>query len=134
MTGGTFTGAGAVTVIVNGLSDADSWPSLTLITILLYEPTCELLGVPVSAPVAMLKVAQAGLLLTEKEIGLPSGSLAVGWKEYALPAVTLVGGDPEITGGWFVGVGAFTVIENAGNDAESWPSLTLMMMFPYVAT
>ena len=40
--------------------------------------------------------------------------------------MTLVPGVPEIVGGVFAG--ALTVIVNAVNAAEAWPSLTLIMM------
>jgi hypothetical protein len=91
--------AAALTVMANASSDADAVPSLTLITIPLYVPTSLADGVPLSCPVAMLKVAQAGLLVIEKDSVWPAGPLAVGVNEYALPAVTLAGGVPEMVGG-----------------------------------
>jgi hypothetical protein len=57
-------------------------------------------GVPLSRPVQALNEAHAGLLLIEKRSHVRrSGSDALGVKVYAVPAATLVGGDPEITGG-----------------------------------
>ena len=53
-------------------------PSLALITTLAYVPACELLGVPLSNPFTMLKVAHAGLFCTENASVRPPGSLAVG--------------------------------------------------------
>ena len=44
----------------------------------------------------MLKLAQLGACCTEYDRALPAESLAVGWKLYLLPAVTEVGGVPEI--------------------------------------
>ena len=91
--------AAALTVIANASSDADALPSLTLITIPLYVPTSLADGVPLSCPVAMLNVAQAGLFVIENDRVLPDGSVAVGVNEYAVPAVALVGGVPEMVGG-----------------------------------
>lgn len=54
---------------------------------------------PLSAPVALLKVAQPGLLDTEKVSVVPLGAVAVGANMYFCPAVTLVMGVPEIVGG-----------------------------------
>ena len=56
---------GAVTTIVNGVSDALVLPLLTEMTMLLYELAWPAAGVPVSAPVTRLKLAHAGLLLIE---------------------------------------------------------------------
>ena len=47
----------------------------------------------------MLNAAQAGLLVMENDMLRPAGSLAVGVNEYAVPAVTLVAGVPEMVGG-----------------------------------
>ena len=91
--------AAAFTVIANASSDADAVPSLTLITIPLYVPTSLADGVPLIWPVAMLNVAQAGLLVIENDSVWPAGPLAVGVNEYVVPAVTLVGGVPEMVGG-----------------------------------
>jgi hypothetical protein len=51
-------------------------------------------GVPVSVPVAMLKVAHAGLLLIEKLWVVLEAT--VGVKLYATPDVALVAGEPDI--------------------------------------
>ena len=115
----------ALTVIANAGSAADALPSLTLITMLLC--VCAALGVPCSAPVLILNVAQVGRLLILNVSVPPSGSFAVGVNAYAVPTVAVVGGVPEIVGGWFA---ALTMIENAGNDADALPSLTLITMLP----
>jgi len=47
----------------------------------------------------MLKVAQGGMFVIENERVLPEGSVVVGVKEYPVPAVTLVGGVPDMVGG-----------------------------------
>jgi hypothetical protein len=54
----------------------------------------------------------------------PFGSLAEGVKLYAWFTSTEDGGVPLMTGGEFT-----TVIENAGNDADTWPSETVITMF-----
>ena len=53
------------TVRLNAGKLALNVPSLTLITMPLVTPTLLLVGVPVNAPVAVLKLAQLGLLLIE---------------------------------------------------------------------
>src|SRR5690242_6156420 len=68
----------------------------------------------------------------EKASVLPSGSLAVGWKEYSAPTVAEDAGVPDNTGGRFVP--SLTAIENAGNCAVAWPSLTPIAMLSYVRT
>ena len=50
----------AVTVIANDDNDADPLPSLTLITIPEVAPTSAAVGVPLSCPLAVLKLAQEG--------------------------------------------------------------------------
>ena len=60
--------------------DTVARPSDTLMTMFEYVPTWAVAGVPVSAPVAVLNVPQAGLLVIEKDRVLPSASLAVGVK------------------------------------------------------
>jgi hypothetical protein len=95
-------------------------------------PTFALVGVPASRPVLPLNVAQLGRFVIENVSVLPSGSLAVGWNAYAVPAVTVVAGAPDITGGELGG--GFTTIENVGSDAVALPSLTLITMLPYVPT
>src|SRR4029077_18261268 len=71
---------GLITVTLKAGSALAAVPSLALITILAYVPVCALLGVPSSCPLAILKLAQAGLFCTENDSSLPAGSLAVGWK------------------------------------------------------
>ena len=93
-------------------------------------PTWLAAGVPCNRPVVVLNVAHDGLFAIAYVNVLPSGSLAVGWNEYAVPGVTDVGGVPEITGGRFGML--FTTIENAGSDAVSLPSLTLTTIPPKV--
>ena len=56
---------------------------------------------------------------------LPDGSVVVGVKEYAVPTVTLVLGEPEIVG---PEAPAATVIANEGNEALATPSVTLITM------
>ena len=58
----------------------------------------------------------------------PSGSLAPGVKLYVEPALTVVAGVPLIVGGPSGGSGE-TVMVNAGKEAVSVPSLTLIVMF-----
>lgn len=69
-------------------------PSDTVITMLACVPTFAAPGVPLSRPVAVLKFAQAGLLLIENVSACPSGSVAVGRNEYAWPAATAAAGCP----------------------------------------
>lgn len=110
------------TVIVKAGSEALATPSLTLITIPASVPTSAAVGVPLSCPLAILKLAQEGRLLMENVRPFPAGSLAVGENEYAIPTVALVPAVPEIEGP------ATTVIVRAGSDALVTPSLTLMTM------
>jgi hypothetical protein len=51
----------AATLIEKAGSEAVAWPSLTVITMLLYVPTALLVGVPQILPVAVLNVIQLGL-------------------------------------------------------------------------
>ena len=55
-------------------------PSVTLITMSVVVPTSLLSGVPVRAPVLVLKVAQSGLLVILKVSVSPSTSAAAGVK------------------------------------------------------
>ena len=71
--------AAATAWMLNAGSEADSWPSLTLITMLANVPA--LVGVPLKAPVEVLKVAQDGRFWTLKVSAIPCGSDAVGVKE-----------------------------------------------------
>src|SRR5204863_9374961 len=94
-------------------------------------PTLGAVGVPCSRPVVVLKEAHVGRFVMLKVSVPPSASLAVGWNEYAVPAVTDVGGTPEIVGGTF-GT-ALTTIENAASCAlPPCPSLTPIPTFAHV--
>ena len=73
-------------------------PSLTLIVMFEYVPTCADVGVPLIRPVLELNAAQAGRFVIVNVSELPSGSAAVGVNEYAVPCVTEAGGEPEIVG------------------------------------
>jgi hypothetical protein len=68
--------AGA-TVIVKAGSDFALLPSLTEMR--MFENVPVAVGVPLSRPVLLLKLAQAGRLLTENVSVRPSGSVAEGW-------------------------------------------------------
>jgi hypothetical protein len=70
----------AVTVIEKGASCADERPSVTLIVILETVPTLEEVGVPLSVPVDVLKLAHAGLLEIWKYRVRDLVSVAVGVK------------------------------------------------------
>ena len=115
----------AFTVTANADSAADALPSLTLITTPEVVPTSPAPGVPLSCPLPVLKLAQEGLLMIEKVRVLPDGSVVVGVKEYAVPTVTLVFGEPEIVG---PETPAATVIANAGSEALATPSVTPITM------
>lgn len=120
----------AFTAIANADNDADVLPSLTLITIPEVLPTSAAVGVPLSCPVAVLKLAQGGWLVIENVKVLPDGSVVVGVKEYAVPTVMLVSGEPEIVGPGIVGpeTPAATVIANARSEALATPSVALITM------
>ena len=60
ITGAVF--GGAFTVIANAGSDVVALPSLTLMAMFAYEPTCAVPGVPLRRPVDVLNVAQARLV------------------------------------------------------------------------
>ncbi len=68
----------AETLIVNGGSDVDTFPSLTPITMLAKVPTDVAVGVPANAPVLALKVAHAGRLAIVNVSGSPLASAAAG--------------------------------------------------------
>jgi hypothetical protein len=108
------------TVMLNAGSIVDDTPSVTMIMINEYVPVA--VGVPLSRPVLVLNVAHAGLLRMENVSVLPSGSLAVGWNEYAVPTVAVVTGVPEMVGDLF-GFGC-TTIENTGKETRVVPSVT----------
>jgi hypothetical protein len=126
ITGARFVELLLDTTIENAGSGVVFVPSLTRITMLLNVPTLLAVGVPCNRPVAVLNVAHEGRLVIENVNGLPSGSDAVGWNEYAVPTVAEVTGVPEITGARFAVL--LTAIVNAGNCADAWPSLTVIRM------
>jgi len=71
----------AATVTAKAGSEALATPSLTLMTIPAEAPTSLAAGVPLSCPVAMLKLAHEGLWVMENVRPLPAGSLVVGVNE-----------------------------------------------------
>jgi len=87
------------TVMLNAGSAAESDPSDTRMTMLLYLPAAA--GVPASLPLLALKDAQEGLLLMENLSALRCASFADGVKVYALPAMTVAGGVPLMVGAVF---------------------------------
>ena len=111
----------ALTVIAKAGREADAVPSLTPITIPEVVPTSAAAGVPLSCPLAVLKLAQEGLFVMEKVRLLPDGSVAVGVNEYVIPTVTLEPGEPEIVGPERPPA---TVIANADSEALATPSVT----------
>src|SRR6185503_19935791 len=118
---------GRLTVIANAGSAAESWPSLTVITMFAWMPASAAAGVPVNAPVVPLNCAQDGLLAMPKvSVVTASASLATGVKEKLEPTCTRIAGVPEIAGGVFDDA---TVIENTGSAADAVPSPTLITMF-----
>ncbi len=70
---------GACTVIAKGCNEADEPPADAVMMMLANVPTFEVLGVPVSAPVLVLKVAQTGKFCTEN-VAVPLLTVAVGVK------------------------------------------------------
>ena len=70
----------AFTVMANAASEALLVPSETEITIPEVVPVWLLVGVPVNAPLVVLKLAQAGLFWIEKLRVPPLGSVVVGVK------------------------------------------------------
>lgn len=113
----------AFTAIANAGSDAFVRPSLTLMTTFEYVPTFEVVGVPDSCPVVVLKVAQLGRFAIENVSASPSASVAVGRKLYAAFALTVPDAVPLIVG---ARLPAPTLIANAGSEVVALPSLALM--------
>jgi len=74
-------GLGEATVMLKAASEADAWPSPTLITMFAKVPTLELAGVPLNLPLAVLKAAQEGMFWTLKVSVPPDGSVVVGVNE-----------------------------------------------------
>ena len=94
-------------------------------------PTFALVGVPCKRPVLVENVAHDGRFAMLNVRGLPFASAAVGVNVYCVPTVAVVAGVPVIVGATFAAV---TAIENAGNAAVAWPSLTLIRMLVKVPT
>ena len=117
----------ADTVMVKVGSEALEVPLLAVILMLAYAPTSAAAGVPDSSPVAVLKFAQEGSFCIENVRACPCGSVAVGLKLYAVPAVTAVAGVPLIVGGPSAACAA-TVIVKAGSEALAVSLLAVMMM------
>jgi hypothetical protein len=118
----------ADTTTEKAASDIFVVPSLTLMTMFEYVPVCAGVGVPLSSPVAMLKVAQDGLLAIEKLSVLPAAPLATGVNAYACPATTDVAAVPLIVGGVGDAAAAAIVIANEGSETVVVPSVTLIKM------
>ncbi len=85
--------AGATTTTENGPTDAALLPLLAVMVIFAAVPTLLSAGVPLKAPVLELKLAHAGFREIVKVTAAVAGD-TVGWNEYLVPAMTLVGGDP----------------------------------------
>jgi hypothetical protein len=60
-----------------------------------YVPTSVAAGEPESRPVVSLKVAHEGLRSMRKARAALAAGSTRGWKEYLLPAVTVVAGTPS---------------------------------------
>ena len=117
-----------VTVILKVVSEVEETPSVA--TSRMPENVPAAVGVPESRPVDVLKLAHDGRLRMENVRALPSGSFAVGWNEYGLPTVAVLGGVPVSVGDLFAfGV---TTIENEGSETFEEPSLTEIAMPLYV--
>lgn len=80
----------------NAFSDVVLEPSLTRIWMLFHNPTA--VGLPLSLPVLLLKLAQLGLFAIVNFSVCLSASLAVGVKEYVELVYTQEAGEPEIFG------------------------------------
>ena len=75
----------------------------------------------------VLKLAHAGMFWMLKVSVMPLGPDAVGVKLYTEPAVTPVGGVPEMVGG-LAGLGLETVMLKAASALVWKPSVTLITM------
>lgn len=126
---------GLLTAMLNARSEVRLVPSLALITMFEYVPTCDEFGVPVNAPVLVLKLAQLGRLLMDHVSERPSGSDPLGRNEYALPETTDVDGVPLTVGARLPPelLGRCVLIENAGSDAVPVELRTEIRMFDQVA-
>jgi hypothetical protein len=106
---GPDAGGGAVTVIENALVEALALPSLTVMRMPEYTTFANVVaGVPVNAPVEVLKLAQAGLFWIENVSTSPSASAAIGVKLYACPATTEPDGVPLMVGARLAGAAGVT--------------------------
>src|SRR5687767_503653 len=97
-----------------------------------YVRMCDAVGVPLSRPVPVLKLAHEGRLEIAKRSRSLLASLAAGVKVYASLIVTAVAGVPEIFGATFDGGGVWLrgLIEmrNGPTERVSRPSETLIVM------
>jgi hypothetical protein len=84
-------------------------------------------GVPLSAPVAVLKLSQAGLFAMLKEAVLPVVFVTAGVKRYAVPTVADDAGVPLIFSAAVV-VPATILMAKAGSLPMDLPSLASMTM------
>ena len=107
--------------MLKGVSEALSWPSLTLMTMSMYSPAEVEVGVPDRRPVDELNDAQVGRLTMLKLRASPSASNAAGVSVYVCPVVTDVGGVPEIVGALFDGGGVVS---------QGWPLPTNLQVGP----
>ena len=74
-------GVPSLTLMENAGSEMVCVPSLTLTTTFEYTPVCEPDGVPLIAPVELLKAAHDGRFWTENVSCVPAFAFVVGWNE-----------------------------------------------------
>jgi hypothetical protein len=98
---------------------------VTLIRTSAKVPTFALVGVPASAPVPVLKLAQEGMLTIEKLRLSPVGAVTTGMKLKAWPAVTLAGGVPLIVGG--TGGSEFSDFDNGRTVMRNGPTVAWLV-------
>jgi hypothetical protein len=116
MTGARFT-VGATTM-EKVARETFAVPSDT--AIVMAEKVPADVGMPLSRPLVVLKVAQAGLLVMLNVSACPSGSDAVGVKLYVWPTLAVAGGVPLMTGARFTA--GTTAMVKAASDVIATPS------------
>ena len=94
----------AATVMEKAGSAVEALPSVAEISMLAYEPASPAAGLPVSAPVAAVKVAQEGLFTMVNVTVSLSASEADGVKLYATPSVADFPAVPLMVGAVLAGV------------------------------